>query len=195
MKYLLFTLLVTVPTYSFCINVDNSQYLGIWKSRDGYRSIEISQEKRKMKVRTHYHTKWRSYKREGYGIYEDCYGNRITFISPNTLEWYSISGTRIRYFKTHRDVHIRKDKWSTYRSNLSGVWLGRNNALAIDIQRTQEGIRVRRDGIREWYYYHRLIGSPELYMDRYGNQYHVVDRDAIHWVSYDKGVRLTFYKK
>lgn len=197
MKYLIYiSLLVTVPITGICLN-NNNQYLGFWESSDGYRRIEITQERKKIKVRKKYDRKWRKYKREEYGIYEDCDGNLIKFLSPDIIEWCSRNGyQRIRYYKVH--VSRRHGTYDDYhyrdRTNISGWWQSNNYNHQVQIVMTTDGLKARRDNRDRWHYYTRDPRNRSAYVDRNGSRYIVEGRNRMAWIRYDRQTSLTFYK-
>jgi hypothetical protein len=82
---------------------------------------------------------------------------------------------------------------SVQATNLNGLWRNQRQNITIRIEQDQsEGFRAKRIDHGVWYRY--TLKNDDVYVDRHGNSYEIMDQDEIAWREAGTNGRLLFYK-
>ncbi len=75
-------------------------------------------------------------------------------------------------------------------NDLDGLWRNDRQNITIRIEQDEEGFRAKRSDQAIWYRYR--MEDDDVYVDRYGNWYEVIDQDELEWNEASSNKRLIF---
>ena len=75
-------------------------------------------------------------------------------------------------------------------NHLDGLWRNNRQDITLRIEQDEDGIRAKRIDQGVWYRYN--LKSDDVYVDRFGNWYEVLDRDEIEWNEASSNKRIVF---
>jgi len=69
----------------------------------------------------------------------------------------------------------------SHHSAIEGFWRSTNTNIVIEIDRANNGIKVRRANNGKWKYYRKIVGF-DIYSDHYGKKFKLVDANELVWM-------------
>ncbi len=190
----------------FCTIVNASPLDGLWRNERQDVTIRIEQNAYGFRAKRIDQGIWHMYSLKSEYVYVDRIGNWYEVLNQDEIEWNEATSykklvfTKVDsrthdYWNDHSTTGGTYDHWDrddsrwnendwnrNEKSHVEGRWLDKSRGERLDIERVDNGFRVRTThSAWEKYYMDR---SGKRLKSRSGNAIQLLDRNTIRWTSY-----------